>query len=91
MASNTLKKVCSETLRQKATPLGTTSTFAVVEKLLCEDWYVEHSPVLPLGVLLFMAKNKAERDKKLRNIGPHSLTDSEWWSFISLPIVGGGN
>lgn len=31
-------------------------TFAVVEKFLCEDRYVEHRPVFSLRVFLFMCR-----------------------------------
>lgn len=76
-------------------------TFAVVEKLLCEDWYVKHSSVLPLCILLMVArdKSKSEKDKhNSENIWPHRLTErgghlSSWavggWVIDFIPGHGG--
>lgn len=49
-------------------------TFAVVEKLLCEDWDVKHSSVLPFCILLLIDSKREGGELNSGNIWPHRLT-----------------
>lgn len=50
-------------------------TFAVVEKLLCEDWYVKNSSVLAFCILLLIARDSEREGDELNgeNIRLHRL------------------
>lgn len=51
-------------------------TFAVVEKLLCEDGDVKHSSILSFSILLLRVRDSEREGDKLSggNIWPHRLT-----------------
>lgn len=55
-----------ETLRQKvySTELAVFKlfTFAVVKKLLREDWYVKHSSVFPFCIFLFIHRDSKRKE-----------------------------